>query len=61
MSQVLQVHQSGEEEHLVEGMVEAKVGDVVGDVVGVIVGGEVEDVEHLMQRVVKVTTLSPQM
>ena len=39
----------------------AKVGDMVGAMVGVIVGGKVEDMEHLVQRVVKVTTLSPQM
>ena len=36
-------------------------GAEVGDMVGVIVGGKVEDMEHLVQRVVKVTTLSPQM
>ena len=57
MSQVLQVHQSGEEEHLVEDAMGAKIRDVVGT----IIGGKVEDMEHLVQRVVVVTTLSPQM
>ena len=59
MSQVLQVHQSGEEEE--EHLVEDAVGAKIRDVVGAIVGGEVEDVKHIVQRVVEVTTLSPQM